>query len=277
MKMLKRSMVVNADANILRSKISTTRYLRTASSCQRGKVCSKLNRIGQRVKFYAVSDLHGHLEGLDPSGVDAVLIAGDFSVMTGWGATHMAYQLFWVQDAFCKWCVSYPKTMFFVVPGNHDLFAGREELRATIKWPRNVKLLVDEVCEFKGRSIYGAPWVPFINGSWAFEEVFPGHLRERFASIPNNLDILITHSPPIIRHKKVDVSMDTNSPHFGSADLTDAIMRARPRFAFCGHIHTGDHNPVTIDHADGSMTLLRNVSRLDEEYKVRYEPYIFEL
>ena len=277
MKTHKRSMVIKADANMLRSKISSASEMRAASGCQRGKVSNKLNRIAQRMKFYVVSDLHGNLKGLDPSGVDAVLIAGDFAVMTGWGATHMAYQLFWVQDVFCKWCVSYPKTMFFVVPGNHDLFAERDEFCATIKWPSNVKLLVDEGCEFNGCSIYGTPWVPFINGGWAFEEVFPGHLKERFAAIPNNLDVLITHSPPMIRHKKIDVSMDTNSPHFGSADLTDAIMRARPRFAFCGHIHTGDHNPITIDHADGSKTLLRNVSRLDEEYKVRYEPYIFEL
>ena len=277
MKTLKRSMVINADAFLLRSKISSAREMRTASSCQRGIVCNKLNRIGRLMKFYVVSDLHGNLEGLDPSGMDAVLIAGDFSVMTGWSATHMAYQLFWVQDVFCKWCVSYPKTMFFVVPGNHDLFAEREDLRATITWPRNVKLLVDEGCAFKGRSIYGVPWVPFINGGWAFEEAFPGHLKERFAAIPDNLDILITHSPPMILHRKIDVSMDTNSPHFGSVDLTDAIMRVRPRFAFCGHIHTGDHNPITIDHADGSRTILRNVSRLDEEYKVRYEPYIFEL
>ena len=277
MKTLKRSMDIIADANILRPKISSAREMRPASSCQRGIVYNKLNRIGQRMKFYVVSDLHGNLEGLDPSGVDAVLIAGDFSVMTGWGAAHMAYQLFWVQDVFCKWCVTYPKTMFFVVPGNHDLFAEREELRATIKWPSNVKMLVDEGCEFNGHGIYGAPWVPFINGSWAFEEVFPGHLKERFAAIPNDLDILITHSPPMIRHKKIDVSIDANSPHFGSADLTDAIMRFRPRFVFCGHIHTGDHNPITIDYADGRRTILRNVSRLDEEYKVRYEPYIFEL
>ena len=49
------------------------------------------------MKFYAVSDLHGHLEGLDLSGMDAVLIAGDFAVMNGWSATHMAHQLWWVR------------------------------------------------------------------------------------------------------------------------------------------------------------------------------------
>lgn len=230
-----------------------------------------------KLHIYAVSDLHGHLEGLDPSGMDAVLIAGDFAVMNGWSATHMAHQLWWVQDVFCKWCAKHPKTMFFVVPGNHDLFAERKELRKTIKWPDNVKLLVDEGCEFNGLSIYGTPWVPFINGSWAFEEVFPGHLKERFAAIPENLDILITHSPPKIRNRKIDVSIDRNSPHFGSEDLTDAILRKRPRFVLCGHIHTGDHSLIEVGHDDGTKTLLRNVSRLDEEYKVRYEPYIFHL
>lgn len=230
-----------------------------------------------KLHIYAVSDLHGHLEGLDPSGMDAVLIAGDFAVMNGWSATHMAHQLWWVQDVFCKWCAKHPKTMFFVVPGNHDLFAERKELRKTIKWPDNVKLLVDEGCEFNGLSIYGTPWVPFINGSWAFEEVFPGHLREQFAAIPENLDILITHSPPKIRSRKIDVSIDRNSPHFGSEDLTDAILRKRPRLALCGHIHTGDHSLIEVGHDDGTKTLLRNVSRLDEEYKVRYAPYIFHL
>lgn len=101
---------------------------------------NKLKRVGRGAKLYAVSDLHGHLEGLDPSGMDAVLIAGDFAVMNGWGEAHMAYQLWWVQDVFCKWCATCPETMFFVVPGNHDLFAEREELRMTIKWRRTARL-----------------------------------------------------------------------------------------------------------------------------------------
>ena len=41
---------------------------------------NKLNHVGRGAKLYAVSDLHGRLEGLDPSGMDIVLIAGDIAV-----------------------------------------------------------------------------------------------------------------------------------------------------------------------------------------------------
>ena len=129
----------------------------------------------------------------------------------------------------------------------------------------------------EGLRIYGSPWVPFINGSWAFEEVWQGQLAERFAAIPEGVDLLLTHTPPRIRHEKVDVSIDRNSPHFGSVELLDALRTRRPRYALCGHIHTGDHNPIVLNHDDGRKTIVRNVSRLDEEYEIRFEPYVFEL
>ena len=94
---------------------------------------------------------------------------------------------------------------------------------------------------------------------------------------PSGLDILLTHTPPKIRHKKIDVSIDHNTPHFGSAELTDEILRARPRYALCGHIHTGDHTPLPLVGPDGGETVVRNVSRLDEDYEFRYEPYAFEV
>jgi len=31
------------------------------------------------MKLYAISDLHGQLDGLDPKGADLVLISGDFA------------------------------------------------------------------------------------------------------------------------------------------------------------------------------------------------------
>ena len=70
--------------------------------------------------------------------------------------------------------------------------------------------------------------------------------------------------------------MAWNSPHFGSLDLTDEIARKRPRFVFCGHIHTGDHVPVVLDHGESSTTVY-NVSRLDEDYEIAYEPLRLEI
>ena len=229
------------------------------------------------MKIYVISDLHGNLDGLNPKGVDLVLVAGDFSRMSGWGPAYMGMQLYWVEETFCKWCAKYPRTQFRVVPGNHDLFAEHADWVKTIAWPSNVKLLIDEADEVNGLKIYGSPWVPFINGYWAFEEKRLGLLKERFAEIPKGLDVLLTHSPPRLEGSDIDMSLDTMSPHFGSKDLTVSIRRAKPRYVFCGHIHTGDHNPATISHADGSMTIVRNVSRLDEDYKIRYDPFVFEV
>ena len=37
------------------------------------------------MKIYAISDLHGQLEGFDPRGADLVLVADDFARMNcGW-------------------------------------------------------------------------------------------------------------------------------------------------------------------------------------------------
>ena len=41
----------------------------------------------------------------------------------------------------------------------------------------------------------------------------------------------------------------------------------RPRFVFCGHIHTGQHGGVNF-----GTSRIYNVSRLDERYEIAYEP-----
>lgn len=50
----------------------------------------------------------------------------------------------------------------------------------------------------------------------------------------------------------------------------------KPRLLFCGHIHTGDHEPLTIKHDGGGTTVCYSVSRLDEHYEIAYEPWILE-
>ena len=67
-------------------------------------------------------------------------------------------------------------------------------------------------------------------------------------------------------------SLQTDSEHFGSSELTEAIIEKRPRLVFCGHIHTGQHGGV-----DFESTSIYNVSRLDERYEIAYEPTLVDI
>ena len=92
-------------------------------------------------------------------------------------------------------------------------------------------------------------------------------MRQWFSKIPSDLDVLVTHGPPRIPGSDVDRSLQTDSEHFGSSELAEAIAEKCPRFVFCGHIHTGQHGGV-----DFESSRIYNVSRLDERYEIAYEP-----
>ena len=229
------------------------------------------------MKLFATSDLHGNLDRLDPKDCDLILIAGDVAPLDGFGDDDVRRQVAWMNDVFAPWCEKYAGSAIRLIPGNHDLFAEKPDLLAKVRWAKNTRMLIDEEDEVMGLSIYGTPWVPKINGRWAFESKYREQLGEKFAAIPMREDILLTHTPPRIRHKKIDVSIERNTPHLGSLELTDAILAREPRFVFCGHIHTGDHNPLVVTNHDGSETIVWNVSRLNEDYRICYEPFILEL
>ena len=226
------------------------------------------------MKLYAVSDLHGNLAGLDPQDADVVVIAGDVAPMKGWGVWHVNDQVKWMNQKFAAWCEQYPKAEFAVIPGNHDLFAQRDDVPTKLMLPRNVHFIVDDIVEVKGLRIAGSPWIPPISGRWAFETNDEADLARHFKWIPEGVDILVTHTPPFVEGWNVDVSLQTQSPHFGSRALAAAIARAKPKLVFCGHIHTGDHRVHELVHADGLITKIYNVSRLDEDYAVAFEPQI---
>ena len=79
--------------------------------------------------------------------------------------------------------------------------------------------------------LHGTPWMPLISYSWAFEGEHDT-LKKWFSKIPSDIDVLITHSPPRIPGSDVDRSLQTDSEHFGSSELTEAIIDKRPRFVF---------------------------------------------
>ena len=53
------------------------------------------------MRIMAISDLHGNLEGLDPSGADVVVLAGDIAPLRGRGVWHVNDQKKWINSLQC--------------------------------------------------------------------------------------------------------------------------------------------------------------------------------
>ena len=231
------------------------------------------------MKIFATSDLHGDISGLDPSGFDVVIIAGDFAPLNGFSKWHMHDQKDWIQRKFMPFVERHQNTQFVVVPGNHDMCLDKNEtlphagIDYKIKWASNVHLLIDQQTTIDGISFYGTPWVPIINYRWAFEAE-SDKLRQMFKKIPKKLDVLISHSPPHIGNEYlIDRSLQYGmSEPFGSAELANEIFNKKPKYAFCGHIHSGDHTCVNFNE-----TKIYNVSRVNEDYDIAYEPTKIEI
>ena len=228
-------------------------------------------------KIFAISDLHGQLDNLDPSGNDIVVIAGDFAPLKRLDKYGIHDQCKWINTIFYKFTSKYPEIDFVITPGNHDLALDilktfpYKDISLKTRFSENVHLLLDQEIEIKGLKIYGTPWVPIINYMWAFEA---DHIKlvEKFKKIPEKLDILITHAPPRIPNEQIDFSIQTNYGPFGSSELTNAILEKQPKNVFCGHIHSGKHGKIEFNGSN-----LYNVSRLNEDYCISYEPTIIEL
>ncbi|MEO1314073.1 MAG: metallophosphoesterase family protein [Pseudomonadota bacterium] len=118
-------------------------------------------------------------------------------------------------------------TPLVLVPGNAESV---EELRQAA--PPNATVLHGTGIEMAGLRLfglgYGVPVTPF--GAWSCDltEDFAADLLARMQSA----DILITHSPP-----KGVADVTSAGQSVGSTAVHDAIRRAAPRLALCGHIH----------------------------------------
>lgn len=234
------------------------------------------------MKILAASDLHGNLDGLDLSGIDLALFAGDIAPLRSLTYWAVRDQLSWMNIDFYSFCNRWPATKIVFIPGNHDFFPIIDEAYgysarddASIRLTSNATMLIDSKVDLpildseKSISIYGTPWVPIISHRWAFEAESI-KLQQKFGAIPDGIDILLTHTPP--KHGTLGVSLDygEDSDNFGCSELRDAILQKKPSMCFCGHIHSGDHSMNAI----GSSRVY-NVSRLDERYKIVYEPLVF--
>jgi Icc-related predicted phosphoesterase len=151
----------------------------------------------------------------------------------------------------------------FCTGGNHD-FELEDRVTARLPAFRNADYLQDESRHYGGLHFYGAPWTPELQ-SWAFYLPYDA-MRAKWDLIPDQADVLITHTPPM--HV---LDQNRHGRHCGCPELQRRLVDLKPRIHCFGHIH-----------ASGGTLRLRgttfvNASMVDSQYKIARRPYEFDL
>jgi len=232
------------------------------------------------VKLLAFSDVHeSGYDGIDPSGHDVVLIAGDLQGYACCSGTkpspeRIARQVKFINEKFLPWCNKYPGVQFVVVAGNNDEFAldPANPLKA-LPSGSNVHYLQDGLVEIKGLRIWGSPWVKpknhRVGGLKPFERK-ADDFKKVFAQMPEDIDILVTHATPEVPDSYIAGRPENN---YGSKALREIIEAKQPTVCVCGHIHAREHQPVFL-----GQTIVMNVSRIhNDRCRASYRPRAFTM
>lgn len=231
------------------------------------------------MRIVVISDLHGHLPELPD--FDLLIIGGDVCPVTN---HNRHFQEDWLNGTFSTWINSLPYRNVFsrvvMIAGNHDgYFEGmskkkKEDWLSHIKDNRLVYLNNEEydfeyleVDELKHIKLFGCPYCK-IFGNWAFMRE---NLEKYYSAIPEGIDILVTHDAADINNLGLIQMGWYKGENAGNTLLAEHVKRVKPKYYFCGHIHSGNHS---LEEIDGIK--MANVSIMDENYNPTHKPLIIE-
>jgi predicted phosphohydrolase len=134
-------------------------------------------------------------------------------------------------EGVAAWISGLPHRYKVIVAGNHDWCFDRERAAAIALFAGGITYLQDQEALIDGVRFWGSPWQPEFN-DWAFNLPRGAALADKWALIPDNVDVLITHGPPA----GFGDSSGVNGRQ-GCEDLTRAVRRSKPSLHMFGHIH----------------------------------------
>jgi Icc-related predicted phosphoesterase len=174
-------------------------------------------------KITFISDTHNQHNKVKISDTDILIHAGD---ATGKGTLTEV-------TSFLNWLSQQPAKQKIYVAGNHD-FLFEEDLsmaKMILSEYPTIKYLEDSMVEVLGLKIWGSPHQPIFY-NWAFNKT-EEKLSEIWSNIPSEIDILVTHGPPLgILDRTRDGRM------VGCKSLADNVLnRIKPKIHHFGHIH----------------------------------------
>jgi Icc-related predicted phosphoesterase len=207
------------------------------------------------MRIVMLSDTHMMHEEVNlPSG-DTVIHCGDFC--------SSGHKLEF--DVFAEWFDRLPYANKILVAGNHDMYAEynkkgiKDSLTDTI-------YLENEAVTIDGVTFWGSPVTQPFN-EWAFN--WNSEKRQAlYDSIPDEIDVLITHGPPFSILDK-----DDGGYTFGCTHLREAVLRIKPQIHCFGHLH-----PSYGTYKDDiTRTTFVNCSVVNDAYNVVNKPIVIKI
>lgn len=220
------------------------------------------------MKLVCISDTHNQHTQLQLPAGDVLVCAGDVSSR---GTQEE------LRD-FLTWFADQPHRHKILVGGNHDAaLQGRKRFVAP-----GVLYLEDAGAVIEGVRFFGAPWRP--RPAWKMLDaptksfgrrsafgVFDQEIAQKWAAIPDGIDVLITHVPPIGILDRSWEKQEQRHIHLGCPALFARVQVVKPRYHIFGHIHDINGNIVS----DGVS--YHNVSICDPDYAVSRSATVIEV
>ena len=209
------------------------------------------------IKIVIISDTHNRHAQVPQGEGDLLLHAGDLTS----GGTPAEAQL--VLDWLATQKKYYKHVIF--TAGNHDYFFQWENsLAEEMARERGIVYLQQKEVVVEGLNIWGSPVTPNY-GSMAFNADRGHNIRRIWEMIPMDVNILLTHSPPMYMHDKVQ-EQDGRMRYSGCEDLANHVQHRKPVLHCFGHIHNQygftKFNDITFV----------NASVLNDDYVFAHQP-----
>ena len=212
------------------------------------------------MNIIVISDIHTRWNEVTTSDCDILISCGDYSFR---GEEQV------VRD-FHTWLSKQPAKHVISVQGNHELgveknFPLAKQIVADID-PK-IRFIDEGLVEIEGIKIWCSAITPFYH-DWAWNRYRGDEIKRHWDSIPDDIDILVTHGPP---HGILDKTLNTGE-HVGCADLKDRIDKLpNLRYHCFGHIHEGYGQLIV-----GQVAYI-NAAICNEKYKAVNKPICFNI
>lgn len=208
-------------------------------------------------KVVFISDTHNlHAKVKIPS-CDILVHAGD---ATGRGTMQEI-------TSFLFWFSQQPAKHKVLCLGNHDHLGERNPsmLKILLSEHPSITYLENSSAEVMGLKFWGSPWTPRFY-DWAFN-ADPDKLIEVWSTIPEGIDVLVTHGPPFGILDETEEGVNAGCKIL----LHEIQTRAKPKYHVAGHIHEGYGTKVV----DGITYI--NASSCNRKYQPVNPPIVMEI